>query len=118
MSTPARGLAFVQVVVFTDRVFVGNPLAVFLDGVGLTADRMQAIAREMNLSETVFLLPTATTATSVSASSPPAASCHSPATPPSAPRGSSASTALTRRATAGSRSRRAWDPCPSASTAT
>lgn len=43
--------------VFTDRVFGGNPLAVFPDGRGLSAERMQAIARELNLSETVFVLP-------------------------------------------------------------
>src|SRR3989442_674473 len=48
---------FVQVDVFTDRVFGGNPLAVFLDGRGLSDDEMQAIAREMNLSETTFVLP-------------------------------------------------------------
>ena len=48
---------FVQVDVFTDRVFGGNPLAVFLDGRGLDDAAMQQIAREMNLSETVFLLP-------------------------------------------------------------
>ena len=49
--------AFVQVDVFTDRVFGGNPLAVFLDGRGLADGEMQAIAREMNLSETTFVLP-------------------------------------------------------------
>jgi trans-2,3-dihydro-3-hydroxyanthranilate isomerase len=53
-----REYAFVQVDVFTDRVFGGNPLAVFLDGHGLTDGAMQAIAREMNLSETTFVLPT------------------------------------------------------------
>src|SRR5579862_6569756 len=42
--------------VFTDKPLEGNPLAVFLDGADLATDRMQAIAREMNLSETVFLL--------------------------------------------------------------
>lgn len=47
----------VQVDVFTDRALVGNSLAVFLDGRGLTTDHMQAIAREMNLSETTFILP-------------------------------------------------------------
>jgi len=52
-------LRFVQVDVFTDRVFGGNPLAVFLDGRGLDDERMQQIAREMNLSETVFLSPPA-----------------------------------------------------------
>ena len=53
----ARVLDFVQVDVFTERVFGGNPLAVFLDGRGLDDGAMQAIAREMNLSETTFVLP-------------------------------------------------------------
>jgi trans-2,3-dihydro-3-hydroxyanthranilate isomerase len=48
---------FVQVDVFTDTPFCGNPLAVILDGQGLSAAHMQAIAREMNLSETAFILP-------------------------------------------------------------
>jgi trans-2,3-dihydro-3-hydroxyanthranilate isomerase len=52
---PAR--RFVQVDVFTDTPFCGNPLAVILDGQGLTDEQMQAIAREMNLSETTFILP-------------------------------------------------------------
>lgn len=42
--------------VFTDRPFAGNPLAVVEDADGLSALEMQAIAREFNLSETVFLL--------------------------------------------------------------
>src|ERR1051326_3616294 len=41
--------------VFTNTRFEGNPLAVFTDGDGLSQDTMQAIAREMNLSETVFV---------------------------------------------------------------
>jgi len=41
--------------VFTTTRFEGNPLAVFTDGDGLSDDLMQAIAREMNLSETVFV---------------------------------------------------------------
>ncbi len=53
----AREYAFVQVDVFTDQVFGGNPLAVFLDGRGLADGEMQSIAREMNLSETTFVLP-------------------------------------------------------------
>jgi trans-2,3-dihydro-3-hydroxyanthranilate isomerase len=53
----AREYMFVQVDVFTDRLFGGNPLAVFLDGRGLTDGEMQSIAREMNLSETTFVLP-------------------------------------------------------------
>ena len=55
MST--RSHKFVQVDVFTDRVFGGNPLAVLLDARGLDDGLMQQIAREMNLSETVFLFP-------------------------------------------------------------
>jgi trans-2,3-dihydro-3-hydroxyanthranilate isomerase len=43
--------------VFTDTPFEGNALAVFPDGADLPAERMQRIAREMNLSETVFVLP-------------------------------------------------------------
>jgi len=41
--------------VFTTTRFQGNPLAVVTDGDGFSADQMQAIAREMNLSETVFV---------------------------------------------------------------
>lgn len=41
--------------VFTDQPLAGNPLAVVLDAEGLDAARMQAIAREFNLSETVFV---------------------------------------------------------------
>jgi trans-2,3-dihydro-3-hydroxyanthranilate isomerase len=45
--------------VFTDRRFAGNPLAVVRDADGLDSVTMQAIAREFNLSETVFVLPPA-----------------------------------------------------------
>jgi trans-2,3-dihydro-3-hydroxyanthranilate isomerase len=41
--------------VFTTARFQGNPLAVFTDGDALSNDQMQAIAREMNLAETVFV---------------------------------------------------------------
>jgi len=41
--------------VFTSRVYAGNPLAVIIDGDGLSQSKMQAIAKEMNLSETVFI---------------------------------------------------------------
>ena len=47
---------FVQVDVFTDKAFTGNALAVFPDADGLSSDEMMQIAREMNLSETVFVL--------------------------------------------------------------
>jgi trans-2,3-dihydro-3-hydroxyanthranilate isomerase len=45
-----------QVDVFTDKPLAGNPLAVVLDGQGLDTEEMQAIAKEMNLSETTFIL--------------------------------------------------------------
>jgi trans-2,3-dihydro-3-hydroxyanthranilate isomerase len=48
---------FVTVDVFTERRFGGNPLAVFPDARGLTAEQMQALAAEFNLSETTFVLP-------------------------------------------------------------
>ena len=47
---------FLQFDVFTDRSFCGNPLAVFPDAEGIPDDQMGKIAREMNLSETVFVL--------------------------------------------------------------
>lgn len=47
---------FLQFDVFTDRAFCGNPLAVFPEAEGLNDDQMMKIAREMNLSETVFVL--------------------------------------------------------------
>jgi trans-2,3-dihydro-3-hydroxyanthranilate isomerase len=48
---------FIQVDVFTDKPFGGNPLAVFPEAEGLTTEEMQHLAREMNLSETTFVLP-------------------------------------------------------------
>src|SRR5438874_13256885 len=41
--------------VFRTNRFEANPLAVFMEGDGLSGDQMQAIAREMNLAETVFV---------------------------------------------------------------
>lgn len=41
--------------VFTNKPFAGNPLAVVIDGDGISQKRMQAVAREMNLAETVFV---------------------------------------------------------------
>jgi len=52
-----RRFPFTQLDVFTLRALEGNPLAVFPDGSGLSDDEMQAIAKEMNLSETTFILP-------------------------------------------------------------
>jgi trans-2,3-dihydro-3-hydroxyanthranilate isomerase len=56
MSQPARRLAMEQWDVFSSRPLEGNSLAVFLDGRGLTDPEMP-IAKEMNLSETTFILP-------------------------------------------------------------
>jgi trans-2,3-dihydro-3-hydroxyanthranilate isomerase len=50
---------FVTLDVFTDRRFTGNPLAVVLDAGGLETAAMQAIAREFNHPETVFVFPPA-----------------------------------------------------------
>src|SRR5829696_4974159 len=47
---------FLQLDVFTDQAFAGNPLAVFPEAAGLSDEVMMKIAREMNLSETVFVL--------------------------------------------------------------
>src|SRR5437868_11630153 len=54
---PLRTFDFVQLDVFTRERLKGNPLAVFQDGSGLSDSEMQALAREMNLSETTFILP-------------------------------------------------------------
>lgn len=51
-----RKFSFYQVDVFTRRRYAGNPLAVVLDADRLGTRQMQAIAREMNLSETTFVL--------------------------------------------------------------
>ena len=51
-------VAFKQVDVFTQQPFRGNPVAVIMDGEGLTDEQMQHIARWTNLSETTFVLPT------------------------------------------------------------
>lgn len=52
-----RTLRYVLLDVFTDRPLTGNPLAVFTDGRGLDSTLMQRLARELNLSESVFVLP-------------------------------------------------------------
>lgn len=52
-----RHYKFYQLDVFTTEPLGGNPLAVFVDAEGLTDAEMQRIAREMNLSETTFVLP-------------------------------------------------------------
>jgi len=48
-------LEYFIVDVFTGTALAGNPLAVVMNAVGLTTERMQAIAREFNLSETSFI---------------------------------------------------------------
>jgi trans-2,3-dihydro-3-hydroxyanthranilate isomerase len=53
----SRSYEFVQLDVFTRTPLTGNPLAIFTDASGLTEQQMQALAREMNLSETTFILP-------------------------------------------------------------
>lgn len=50
-------LRYVLVDVFTENPLEGNPLCVFTDARALTAEKMQALARELNLSETSFVLP-------------------------------------------------------------
>lgn len=52
-----KSYQFYQLDVFTEKPFTGNALAVFPDGTGISDAQMQQIAREMNLSETVFVLP-------------------------------------------------------------
>ena len=56
----ARSYDFLQVDAFTTVPLQGNPCAVFPDADGLSDDLMLAIAREMNLSESAFVLPSAT----------------------------------------------------------
>jgi trans-2,3-dihydro-3-hydroxyanthranilate isomerase len=53
-------VAYEIVDVFTDRPFVGNPLAVVYGGADLAGDQMHTLAREFNLAETVFVLPPTT----------------------------------------------------------
>src|SRR5438874_4465830 len=53
---PDRTYEFVQIDVFTQTPLTGNPLAIFTDARGLDDNEMQALAREMNLSETTFIL--------------------------------------------------------------
>ena len=52
-----RSYRYLHYDVFTDHLFGGNQLAVVLDGRGLSTETMQAIAKEMNFSETTFVLP-------------------------------------------------------------
>jgi trans-2,3-dihydro-3-hydroxyanthranilate isomerase len=57
VNQSVRRLTMAQWDVFSSRPLEGNSLAVFFDGHGLTDAEMQSIAKEMNLSETTFILP-------------------------------------------------------------
>ena len=57
MTRVPRTYQVVQIDAFTTRKFEGNAASVVLDARGLSDDEMQAIAREMNNSETAFILP-------------------------------------------------------------
>lgn len=57
MRTAKRRLSMAQWDVFSTTPLEGNSLAVFFDASGLSDNEMRAIAREMNLSETTFVLP-------------------------------------------------------------
>ena len=56
-SQAVRSFNYALVDVFAERPLEGNPLAIFTDARGLTDDEMQALARETNLAETTFILP-------------------------------------------------------------
>lgn len=58
-APPGGARRYVLLDAFTDTPLSGNQLAVFLDGRGLDTHAMQALARELNLSESVFALPPA-----------------------------------------------------------
>jgi trans-2,3-dihydro-3-hydroxyanthranilate isomerase len=57
LTNAKRRLPYVTLDVFTATPLEGNQLAVFTDARGLSDDEMQALAREMNLSETTFIFP-------------------------------------------------------------
>ncbi len=57
MSRQTRRYAMTQWDVFSSNPLEGNSLAVFSDGTGLSDSEMQSVAKEMNLSETTFILP-------------------------------------------------------------
>jgi trans-2,3-dihydro-3-hydroxyanthranilate isomerase len=57
MAKEPRKFPFIQVDVFTANALEGNQLAVFTDGSGLSDGEMQSLAKEMNLSETTYILP-------------------------------------------------------------
>src|SRR2546423_15248074 len=59
MTSIIMGLTIIQVDAFTDRPFAGNPAAVCVLPAARDDEWMRAVAREMNLSETAFLVPRA-----------------------------------------------------------
>ena len=87
-QAPMRKLNYSIVDVFTTRPLTGNALAVFTNAAATSRrQRMQALARELNLSETTFMLPPEHDATArVRIFTPRSPSCRSPATRSSAPR--------------------------------
>ncbi len=78
-AAPPRARPFQQVDVFTAEAGLGNPLAVVVDGDGLSNAQMQRFAGWTNLSETTFLLPPTTPACS-----PPMAAWRRPVSMPPA----------------------------------
>jgi PhzF family phenazine biosynthesis protein len=60
LITTPRSRAFAQVDVFSATPYLGNPVAVILDGADLTGEEMHRVARWTNLSETTFILPAET----------------------------------------------------------
>src|SRR4051812_21668220 len=62
---PLRRCRYVHLDVFTDRRFGGNQLAVFPQAEGLSAELMQAMAREMNFAESTFVVPPESSGTDV-----------------------------------------------------
>ena len=63
----------------------GNPLCVFEDGSGLSDAQMQALARQMNLSETTFVLPAAAAAAAATATAEPPKPTPAPPAAPAPP---------------------------------
>ena len=56
-SKPLRAFDYALVDVFAEAPLEGNMLAIFTDASGLSAEQMQALARETNLAETTFVVP-------------------------------------------------------------
>ena len=99
-----RAGRYVVLDVLTDRPLEGNALAVFTEGADLEVDRMQKLAREMNLSETVFLVPPKAGGDARIRIFTPTTELPSPAIPCSVRRSWSATNSVARRS--------AWRPQP------